>query len=515
MLIDANFKNTSIPHADICIIGTGISACCLASELLKTETQFIMIEAGPLNGNSSTIIERESVGRDFGLNSTTSIEVGGTSSLWHGVLAPLDEIDFKKRSWVPNSGWPINYEDLKIFYEKAGRILRLENFNFYESEKLPPKFQNQLGCLKFNHKFLKNKIFQRPMPVVRFKKIISDKLKQSRNSHILFNACALELVQNNSRKVETLLCGSEKGEKFNIRAHKYIVCAGALETPRLLMNSSIKNNNLGKYLMDHPMGSLRQMEFRKKQKTHIYTYSEYSSNLMIKSGLTFQEQTQKQKKLLNHCFYVKNSYAKGIDENAEKVLLSLLTFRDGGLSIKDLWNVLKNPRIFFFILLYKITTKTRYADLFFVTEQIPNPGSCISLSKKLDRFGYPISKINWQLKKDDILSINRAVDIIKCHSFDGKYVEFVKETCGFDWEHVFTSAAHHLGTARMSVSPEDGVVDKNLKVFNINNLFICDGSVFPTSGNANSSLTIAALACRLADHLLNSKELNVTSARLE
>ena len=81
-----------------------------------------MVEAGPLD-SSSKFIKYENVGREFGLKSTNSIEVGGTSNLWYGVLAPLDRIDFKKRTWIPNSGWPIVYEDLVPFYKKAGKYL--------------------------------------------------------------------------------------------------------------------------------------------------------------------------------------------------------------------------------------------------------------------------------------------------------------------------------------------------------------------------------------------------------
>jgi choline dehydrogenase-like flavoprotein len=70
------------------------------------------------------------------------------------------------------------------------------------------------------------------------------------------------------------------------------------------------------------------------------------------------------------------------------------------------------------------------------------------------------------------------------------------------WRHSFTSAAHHLGTARMAVDPRDGVVDTDLKIHGIDNVWICDGSVFPTGGNANPSLTICALAHRLSVHLV-------------
>jgi choline dehydrogenase-like flavoprotein len=67
-----------------------------------------------------------------------------------------------------------------------------------------------------------------------------------------------------------------------------------------------------------------------------------------------------------------------------------------------------------------------------------------------------------------------------------------------NWKKNFTSAIHHVGTCRMANNKEEGVVDANLKVFGIENLYICDGSVFPTAGNVNNGLTIAALAIKLA-----------------
>jgi choline dehydrogenase-like flavoprotein len=65
----------------------------------------------------------------------------------------------------------------------------------------------------------------------------------------------------------------------------------------------------------------------------------------------------------------------------------------------------------------------------------------------------------------------------------------------------FSSRAHHLGTTRMSDSPENGVVDSNCKVYGISNLYIAGSSVFPTGGHANPTLTLIALTLRLADHL--------------
>ena len=60
---------------------------------------------------------------------------------------------------------------------------------------------------------------------------------------------------------------------------------------------------------------------------------------------------------------------------------------------------------------------------------------------------------------------------------------------------------HHMGATRMSAQPEDGYVDIHCRVHGVDNLYIAGGSVFPTSGYANPTLTIIALAARLGDHL--------------
>ena len=495
--------DNSIHCNGVCIIGSGMGASSLAFELFDANIPFIMIEAGSLE-RSSDLVKKENTGLDFGLRSTTSIEVGGTSNLWHGVLSPLDRIDFEKRDWIPNSGWPIKYDDLEPFYKKAGKILKVVNFDYFSVNKLPRALSNLLSDLKFNKTVLKNKIFQQPIPVTRFKEVIVSKIKNSKTQHLYYNSCALELVKDNSGSIKKLICGNDSGGVFEVFADKFIVCAGALETPRLLLNSSIDNKNIGKYLMDHPMSNLCQISFNKKQKAHIYSDIKFSPNSKIKSGLEFTRNVQESNSLPNHCFYTRVSFSKGIDNKTEKVKLSLLTFRDGGLSLKDVWNLVKNLNLVLQILIYKLSLnlKYRYSDLFFVAEQIPNPNSTVTLSNAKDSFGYPIASINWQLTRDDVNSMQKAFSLLNNKAFPDDYIKFTHSPQDLDWENTFTSAAHHVGTARMSDSAESGVVDKDLKVFGINNLYVCDGSVFSTSGNVNSSFTISALACRLADHLI-------------
>ncbi len=61
---------------------------------------------------------------------------------------------------------------------------------------------------------------------------------------------------------------------------------------------------------------------------------------------------------------------------------------------------------------------------------------------------------------------------------------------------------HHIGTTRMHVDPKNGVVNEHCRVHGLKNLYVAGSSVFPTSGLANPTLTITALALKLSDYLV-------------
>jgi choline dehydrogenase-like flavoprotein len=69
------------------------------------------------------------------------------------------------------------------------------------------------------------------------------------------------------------------------------------------------------------------------------------------------------------------------------------------------------------------------------------------------------------------------------------------------WPAVVSGGSHHMGTTRMHDDPRQGVVDRDCRVHGLANLYVAGGSVFPTGGAANPTLTIVALTLRLADHL--------------
>ena len=148
--------------------------------------------------------------------------------------------------------------------------------------------------------------------------------------------------------------------------------------------------------------------------------------------------------------------------------------------------------------------------LYFQSEHMPNPESRVTLSSdENDEHGVPRAVVNVSFSDLDLQTILEAHQI-----FMDRYAEAGAGQASFDRSELreylvgrcsnFNSGAHHLGTTRMSHSPESGVVDAHCRVHGTENLYIAGSSVFPTGGHVNPTLTIVALAVRLSDHIVSA-----------
>jgi hypothetical protein len=495
---------------DICVIGSGIGGGSIIAELAKTDADFVLIEAGGIDKHVDSV-KMDNIGREFKMPTTRSIELGGTSTIWGGGLTCLEEIDFIKKKYLPHSGWPIKLDELLPYYKRACDIYGVDYFDHFDENLLPDNFKKEIKDIHADRDVFYNKIFQIPQPIYNFKKLLIDFFQDNTSRHCYCNTAALEFIHENG-EMKGLIVGSTKGT-YKVVANKYIVCAGALETPRLLLNSKLDNINIGKYLMDHPKGYLCQLNMKDSgiPKKHIYAFMKYNNDkIQIKTGLLLKDNIQKAKLLLNHHSYIKPIIGNLYSMRKIEILGVLIhTFRNSRNILRDLFFILMHFPSLLKGIAYKFDFSAIYkkAGIFVISEQIPSSKSFVALSSKKDKWGYPIAQVNWQLDDKDIENIKEYYQTIKPHlNYDDSAFMYGMADDLNDWSRVCNSAAHHCGTARMSDSQADGVVDKNLKVFNTNNLFVCDTSVFTTSGNANPSFTVSALAVRLVEYLTGNNK---------
>ena len=133
-------------------------------------------------------------------------------------------------------------------------------------------------------------------------------------------------------------------------------------------------------------------------------------------------------------------------------------------------------------------------------EQPPNPNSRVYLSDRRDALGMPRLVLDWVVGRQETDTLMRLHALLDSHLRNnglGRLDHSSSESADLR----YTDASHHLGTTRMSASPREGVVDEQCTVHGVENLFITGSGVFPTAGHANPTLTIVALAVRLAAHL--------------
>jgi choline dehydrogenase-like flavoprotein len=136
-------------------------------------------------------------------------------------------------------------------------------------------------------------------------------------------------------------------------------------------------------------------------------------------------------------------------------------------------------------------------------EILPWADNRVTLSEEKDAFGLRVAHVNFDLYDNDK----------KLIEFGRKKVEEVMWAAGAEEVEQESRYAHLVGAARMGSDPASSVVDGFGRTHDIANLFVCDGSIFPTQGSANPGLTIQALAARTADYLISQGTTIFTSDR--
>lgn len=169
---------------------------------------------------------------------------------------------------------------------------------------------------------------------------------------------------------------------------------------------------------------------------------------------------------------------------------------------QDHWSVL--PRYLAWHLWNKINPSAYFdhVRLIAFVEQEPDPNNRITLSQKLDYLGQPQANLTLRFSERMWDSVERSLPPISKTLYKQGLGELQYDKTRLEHLTSYNKIGlHHIGTTRMHPNPRYGVVDVNCKVHDLANLYIAGSSVFPTGGAANPTLTIAALALRLADHI--------------
>lgn len=510
-------------ETDLCIIGAGAAGITLAREFIGDARNVLVIESGNLEAEAATLDLNHgiNVGAPYPpLESARLRFFGGSTNHWGGHCRPLDPIDFEARPWVPHSGWPISRKELDPYYARAHAICELGPYD-YTLDTWGPA----LKLIDFDPRRVKNRVWQ-VSPPTRFGQRYREELRQAPNVHVLLNANAVDIVVNDAAKVVVeVAIRSLAGNRGRVWPKEVVLACGGIENPRLLLASNgvvrpgLGNTGdlVGRFFTEHAHALIgfAVPDVDVDVETYAAYYHSFGEQdavpttsaagnafLRVKPGLS--EALQRAEQLPNACV----DMGHGFDRSA-----GYLAFRQAGKAAArgtwpdDLGDALLDMLGDLEGLAGGIYRRLGESEVFWFganSEPVPNPDSRVTLDHARDALGLPLPRLDWRLADQDKETTRRACRIVgeelaRLGLARMRIDDWLLRTDG-EWEDL-GARYHQMGTTRMSNDPSTGVVDRHCRVHGIANLFVSGSSVFPTSGCANPTLTIVALAVRLADHL--------------
>ena len=547
MLVDITRKvSDNLLPFDVCIVGSGPAGITIARESSRAGFRVCILESG---GNRSTEDTQDlnagTVDSAHGYHERTLREgrrrqFGGTANLWnhevrgessrHIRCVPLDEIDFERRDWVPESGWPFSRREIQHFYERAQQVCGIGKFD-YRAEawetgtEISQPWQTE-SIESVVSQFGSSRIF-----LEHYRRELA---RDERVTVILRAVCLQFRMEPLSRGIISAQAGTRDGWKFEVRAKIFVLAGGGLENARILLLQDAlqpgglgnQHDMVGRCFMDHPtikLGALIPSSNAIFGEARFYDQHDVGGQ-DIMGILRIRPDVMRRERMLNHCAVLVPAF-RNLRANGPAVLHQLLHR-----SQRFIWRRLagrryvsqscgepRQPRQPLRLRLLEQHysegqcgwsrlngMERRFGEfgLHSLVEQSPDRSNRVTLQEQTDAFGQRKIKVLWRWNELDLRSIRQAQQIFREELGAAGIGIFIPVQENFGSQpRSFNSPHHFLGTTRMHDNPRNGVVNADCRVHDIPNLFIAGSSVFPTGGFANPTLTIVALALRLATRL--------------
>lgn len=457
MLVNVNDANFD-PY-DVVVVGSGPAGATLALRLGEAGKRVLVVETGGLEFDSdvqdqfATMLgEGHFNGAHWAGHWTRTL--GGTSTVWAGWCATLDARDFAL--------WPISDRDLAAHYVAAARVLG--------------RSQTTLG---YRAAFLPGFAFKpfSSEPPLQFGPAFADTYRASRAVDVLLNTTLRQIRPNAGRTlVEGISLFTTSGQIMDVtlRPHQNLVLAGGgMGNAQMMLapthNSEIgvgnENDMVGRCLMEHP---------------HFYGVG----RAILAPG------------------FAPPTAPAAFGAHIAAVIPADDVYRDiGGIGVTiEFENGQINPddRIES-VLADRLGRGAAAYSLTVRSEMKPVGENRVVLTSARDPSGLPRVQATCVISSDDLRSVHNCLQILG-RAIASRNIGRVHINNDVLYRGVL-GGGHTMGTTRMGADPRQSVVDRDCRVHGYSNYYAVGSSVFTTGGASNPTLTIVALAARLADHL--------------
>lgn len=551
-----SISDGAILKSDVCIIGTGPAGITVARSLERQGLQVIMIEAGDVEVAPATQKAYDGDVVDPAhppAQMYRQRRLGGSSGIWGGRCMPLDELDFRKRDHVPLSGWPFARATLEPYYHQAQEALEVGASEYDAGSALGGR--PLINGFADAHVTTDN--LERYSPPTRFWQRYRTALTRSSKVTVVSGATCLRLDAGDDRRaVNSAACVGADGRRFSVCAQLFVAAVGGLETIRLLGASELgtRSDWLGRTYMCHVEVTFGGLRVLPRDRGIVHGFERSHDGIYTKRRFMLTAERQAELGIMNAA--VRLHHPSILDPAHREPVLSAL-FLARRFIIPEYsrhFSVLDAAASSTFSLVDAAPTLQSLADepgflgrhirnvafglpglatfgaqwlrgryladrripyialknaqgcyaLNLYGEQAPNRDSRVTLGSDLDQHGIPRLKIDWRAQAIDYRTVAYTIrEIRRAMEASGTgTVEYDEDRLEDDVrQQTVPVGGHHIGTARMADDPQQGVVSADLLVHGTGNLYVAGAAVFPTSGQANPTLTIVALSLRLADHL--------------
>lgn len=507
------------PRLRVVIIGSGAAGLYAARELTRLGYEVVVIESGGVDLGSFSPESYTSVGRKHeGLGLGRGRCLGGATNLWGGQLVEFQPIDFVGRDWLPDSKWPVSYEEIRPYYPRTYENLGLEQ-KVQEDRRV---FEHFLGSQPSFQEGLE--IFlTRWLRIPSFSVLYSAQIRASKDLLVLLNHTTVGFVGDGSR-IAAVRVADSTGQLHEVKGDCFILAAGTIEIARLLLHAAASgdwecpwrgNHNVGAYFQDHLGGVIASV-----RPTDRRRFFEIFSNI-VWEGNKYQPKVRLTNEALEESHFLNVQAVFSFDSSISENMVYLKQFLKAAIysrKISGVGDFLRNLRgcgTYLVPLMWKYVVDKRVfvpgtskISLIVQSEQTPLVESRIRIdATRTDSSGLPKVILDWRLGSLELESIRNFA--LRCRgaleaaglarlevpddlmNLEPRFLETLHDTY------------HQSGGARMGFSAQDGVVDRNLRVFGTDNLYVAGAAVFRTNSNANTTFTALAFVTRLVDHLVS------------
>ncbi|MGO9743666.1 MAG: GMC oxidoreductase [Roseiarcus sp.] len=513
-------------HAEILIVGGGTVGLTLAVHLARAGRDLLVLEAGPesLRKESQQIFEAaRNIGVKLeGLHLGRFRTLGGTSNFWGGQLVRFDPLVFAPRPWVSDrAAWPISYDDVAPYYEQVFALVGMTNVENddaavarrlrIDAPPLPPE-------LEF--------IFTRWTPEANFATLFEKDIRARPNLRVVTNAQVVALtLAEDGRRVSGVETADIGARRTRYTAPQVVLANGTIEIARLLslpladgaLPPWHANAWIGKGFMDHIDCIAGEVHLDDRKRFHHLFDNALLDGIKYQPKLKLSQAAQRQQRLLGIAahFIFKSSVSDNL-ANAKIFFKAMLRGRlEGGLSAapRQIYSLVSigAPMVVRYLRYNRIHSPADLGvQLRLTSEQRQVAESGIRLRPERDAFGMPLVDMDWKIDGAEIETLATFAELIADYLRGSGLATVRLDEMLAARDPAFMAsiddANHHIGMARMAGSAADGVVDSDLRVHGIENLYVAGSAVYPSSGFANPTFTALALGLRLADKLLEGRD---------